>query len=61
MSIIDTPGLEAAVFIRLPRDTVVKGRGVDVDAEVDGVESNIIILRWSDAKPLMEAGSAELV
>jgi GINS complex subunit 4 len=61
MSMIDAPDLETAVFIRLLKDTVVAGRGVDSDADVDGRESDIMILRWSDAKPLVEAGSAELV
>lgn len=61
MSMIDAPDLEAAVFIRLLRDTVVEGRGVDSDDEVEGRESDIMILRWLDAKPLVKAGSAELV
>ncbi|KAL2023176.1 hypothetical protein VTK56DRAFT_3299 [Thermocarpiscus australiensis] len=61
ISMIDAPDLESAVFIRLLKDTFVKGRGVDEDGTLDMRESDIIILRWSDAKPLVEAGSAELV
>ncbi|KAK3695007.1 hypothetical protein B0T22DRAFT_497186 [Podospora appendiculata] len=61
ISMIDAPDLDAAVFIRLLEDTVVQGRGVDADGEMDGRESDIVILRWSDAKPLVEAGRAELV
>jgi GINS complex subunit 4 len=61
ISMIETPDLESAVFIRLLKDTVVEGRGVDADGAMDGRESDIVILRWSDAKPLVEAGSAELV
>ncbi|KAK3337020.1 hypothetical protein B0T19DRAFT_58418 [Cercophora scortea] len=61
ITMIDAPDLDAAVFIRLLEDTVVQGRGVDADGEMDGRESDIVILRWSDAKPLVEAGRAELV
>lgn len=61
ISMIETPDLESAVFIRLLKNTLVEGRGVDADGEVDGRESDILILRWSDAKPLVENGSAELV
>ncbi|KAK4128755.1 GINS complex, Sld5 component [Parathielavia appendiculata] len=61
ISMIETPDLESAVFIRLLKDTPVEGRGVDADGAMDGRESDIVILRWSDAKPLVEAGSAELV
>ncbi|KAK3394314.1 hypothetical protein B0H63DRAFT_42739 [Podospora didyma] len=60
-TMIDTPDLESAVFIRLLIDTVVEGRGVDADGEMNGKVDDIVILRWSDAKPLVDAGSAELV
>lgn len=58
---IETPDLETAVFIRLLKDTMVEGRGVDTDGAMVMRESDIVILRWADAKPLVEAGSAELV
>jgi GINS complex subunit 4 len=58
---IDGPDLDAGVFIRLLKDTVVTGRGTDDDGEVDGKDGDILILRWSDAKPLVEKRSAELV
>ena len=61
ITMIDTPDTESAVFIRLLRDTLVEGRGVDADGAMNGVESDILILRWSDAKPLVESGAAELV
>ncbi len=61
INMIDSPDLETAVFIRLLRDTQVEGRGVDADGAMEGRESDIVILRWNDAKPLVEAGSAELV
>jgi GINS complex subunit 4 len=61
ISMIETPDLESAVFIRLLKDTPVEGRGVDEDTALDMSESDILILRWSDAKPLVEKGSAELV
>jgi GINS complex subunit 4 len=61
ISMIETPDLECAVFIRLLKDTFVEGRGVDSDGSLDMRESDIVILRWADAKPLVEVGSAELV
>ncbi|KAK3310048.1 uncharacterized protein B0T15DRAFT_386130 [Chaetomium strumarium] len=61
LNMIDAPDLESAVFIRLLKNAVVKGRGVDADDVFDARESDIVILRWADAKPLVEAGSAELV
>ncbi|KAK2073090.1 hypothetical protein P8C59_007397 [Phyllachora maydis] len=60
-SMVDAPDLDAAVFIRLLEDAVVEGRGVDADGAMDGRENDIVILRWSDAKPLVAAGRAELV
>ena len=61
INMVEAPDLDAAVFIRLLKDIFVEGRGVDSDVTMDGRESDIVILRWSDAKPLVEAGSAELV
>ncbi|KAK0731734.1 hypothetical protein B0H67DRAFT_474469 [Lasiosphaeris hirsuta] len=61
ISMIDTPDLESAVFIRLLRDTLVEGRGVDSDGRLEMEESDIVILRWADAKPLVQLGNAELV
>ena len=58
---IDTPDLETAVFIRLLKDCIVEGHGTDADGAMEGQDGDIIILRWSDAKPLVEAGNAELV
>ncbi len=61
ISMIETPDLDSAVFIRLLKNTFVTARGVDEDDAANMRESDILILRWSDAKPLVEAGSAELV
>ncbi len=61
ISMIDAPDLDTAVFIRLLRDSLVEGHGTDADGGMDGKEGDILILRWSDAKPLVDAGSAELV
>ena len=61
ISMIDTPDLDTAVFIRLLRDCLVQGRGIDEDGSMDGKNGDILILRWSDAKPLVDAGDAELV
>ncbi len=58
---IDAPDLDTAVFIRLLRDSLVEGRGTDADGGIEGKDGDILILRWSDAKPLIDADSAELV
>ena len=61
ISMIDAPDLDTAVFIRLLCDTEVEGRGTDVDGRMDGKNGDVVILRWSGAKPLVESGRAELV
>ncbi|ROW11505.1 hypothetical protein VMCG_01208 [Cytospora schulzeri] len=61
ISMIDTPDLDTAVFIRLLRDCLVEGRGIDEDGSMNGKNGDILILRWSDAKPLVDAADAELV
>ena len=62
VTMIEIPDLESAVFIRLLRDDVaVSARGVDADDDARMRESDIVILRWADAKPLVDAGNAELV
>jgi GINS complex subunit 4 len=61
ISMIDTPDLEKAVFIRLLSDALVEGRGVHADGAMDGKDGDILILRWADAKPLIKAGTAELI
>lgn len=61
ISMIDTPDLDSAVFVRMLRERDVHGHGVDVDEIVKGEDGDVLILRWSDAKPLVEAGDAELV
>lgn len=58
---IDAPDLDTAVFVRLLRDTTVESKGVDADGALDVKDGSILILRWSDAKPLVEIGDAELV
>lgn len=61
ISMIDTPDLDSAVFIRILQDTVVEGHGTDEDGGMNGSIGDIAIIRWSDAKSLVETGSAELV
>ncbi|KAI0484800.1 hypothetical protein GGR56DRAFT_662747 [Xylariaceae sp. FL0804] len=61
VSMVDAPDLEAAVFVRLLRNTLVEGRGTDADGAMDGRSGDIVILRWSDAKPLVDTGKAEVV
>jgi GINS complex subunit 4 len=58
---VDTPDLDTAVFVRLLRDTMVESKGVDADGALEGKDGAILILRWSDAKPMLEKGDAELV
>ncbi|KAF6844396.1 DNA replication complex gins protein sld5 [Colletotrichum musicola] len=61
ISMIDGPDLDTAVFIRLLSDRAVEGKGTDQDGVVYGKVGDILILRWSSAKPVVEAGDAELV
>jgi len=61
ISMIDTPDVDTAVFIRLLRDSLVEGRGIDADGVMEGKDGDIFILRWSDAKPLVDVGKAELI
>ena len=61
ISMIDSPDLDTAVFIRLLKDSVVEGRGTDADGAMEGKDGDILILRWTDARSLVESGSAELV
>jgi GINS complex subunit 4 len=58
---IDSPDLDTAVFIRILRDAVVEGKGTDSDGAMAGKMGDILILRWSSAKHLVESGDAELV
>ncbi|KAL2271218.1 hypothetical protein VTJ83DRAFT_589 [Remersonia thermophila] len=61
INMVEAPDLDSAVFVRLLRDTLVTAKGVEDDDAVTVKADDILILRWSDAKPLVEAGSAELV
>ena len=61
ISMIDGPDLDSAVFVRLLRDGAVRGHGIDIDEIAHGRDGDVLILRWSDAKPLVDAGDAELV
>ncbi|KAK2023588.1 GINS complex, Sld5 component [Colletotrichum zoysiae] len=61
ISMIDGPDLDTAVFIRLLRDVDVEGKGTDSDGSLPGRAGDILILRWSSAKPVVDAGNAELV
>ncbi|PFH61230.1 hypothetical protein XA68_17928 [Ophiocordyceps unilateralis] len=61
VSMIDAPDLDTAVFIRMLRDCDVHGKGSDADNTVPAETGDVLILRWSSAKPLVESGDAELV
>ncbi|KAH6690743.1 DNA replication complex GINS protein SLD5 [Plectosphaerella plurivora] len=60
VSMVDAPDPDSAVFVRMLRDTEVEGRGTDSDDSVTAKEGDILILRWSSAKPIVDAGDAEL-
>ncbi|KAL7961574.1 hypothetical protein V8C34DRAFT_272968 [Trichoderma compactum] len=61
VSMIDSPDLDTAVFLRLLRDKDVFGRGTDVDTILPAANGDVLIMRWSSAKALVEDGDAELV
>jgi GINS complex subunit 4 len=61
ISMIDSPDLDTAVFIRMLKDGDVHGEGTDADVTLPAENGDILILRWSSAKHLVEAGDAELV
>ncbi|KJZ78406.1 DNA replication complex GINS protein SLD5 [Hirsutella minnesotensis 3608] len=61
VSMIDAPDPDTAVFVRLLRDRDVHGKGTDADNTVPAETGDVLILRWSSAKPLVDDGDAELV
>lgn len=58
---IDTPDLDTAVFIRMLNGRDVHGNGTDADVTLTAEEGDVLILRWSNARDLVEDGDAELV
>lgn len=58
---IDAPDLDTAVFVRMLRDRDVHGRGTDADNTLPAESGDVLILRWSSAKAMVEDGDAELV
>lgn len=58
---IDAPDLDAAVFIRMLKERDVHGNGTDADVTLTAEEGDVLILRWSNARELVEDGDAELV
>ncbi|RDA91770.1 hypothetical protein CP533_4761 [Ophiocordyceps camponoti-saundersi (nom. inval.)] len=61
VSMIEEPDLNAAVFIRMLRDREVFGKGTDADNELPAKIGDVLVLRWSSAKPFVQRGDAELV
>jgi GINS complex subunit 4 len=61
LHMIDSPDLDTAVFVRMLRDAMVEGKGTDSDGNMDARHGDVLILRWSSAKSLVESGVAELV
>ena len=58
---IDAPDLDAAVFVRMLRDKDVHGRGTDADNTLPSSIGDVLIMRWSSARDLVDDGIAELV
>lgn len=61
ISMIDSPDLDTAVFVRMLRDKDVYGRGTDRDNTLPTSNGDVLILRWSSAKQLVLDMDAELV
>ncbi|KAG7421560.1 hypothetical protein DER46DRAFT_31483 [Fusarium sp. MPI-SDFR-AT-0072] len=61
ISMIDSPDLDTAVFIRMLRDKDVYGKGTDDDITLPAKNGDVLILRWSSAKHMVDVGDAELV
>lgn len=58
---IDSPDLDTAVFVRMLQDRDVYGLGTDRDNTLPAENGDILIMRWSSAKPIVDDGDAELV
>ncbi|GKT99703.1 dna replication complex gins protein sld5 [Fusarium langsethiae] len=61
ISMIDSPDLDTAVFIRMLRDKDVYGKGTDADITLPAENGDVLIIRWSSAKHMVDVGDAELV
>ncbi|EMT61872.1 GINS complex subunit [Fusarium odoratissimum] len=61
ISMIDSPDLDTAVFVRMLRDKDVYGKGTDDDITLPAKNGDVLILRWSSAKHMVDVGDAELV
>jgi len=61
VSMIDSPDLDTAVFVRMLQDRDVYGLGTDRDNTLPAENGDILIMRWSSAKPIVDDGDAELV
>ncbi|KFA70432.1 hypothetical protein S40285_00591 [Stachybotrys chlorohalonatus IBT 40285] len=61
VNMVDAPDLDTTVFIRMLCDRDVQGKGTDADVTLSAATGDILILRWSSAKPLVDIGDAELV
>ncbi|TWU74460.1 GINS complex subunit [Metarhizium rileyi] len=61
ITMIDAPDLDTAVFIRMLKGRDVQGDGTDADVTLPAEEGDVLILRWSSARALVQDGDAELV
>lgn len=59
---IDAPDEDATVFVRvLVKTARVMGLGTDADNAIDAEEGDVLVLRWSSARGLVQDGTLELV
>lgn len=61
VSMVDAPEPDTPVFVRLLHDRHVHGKGTDADNTLPAETGDVLILRWSSAKPLVDDADAELV
>lgn len=58
---IETPDLDQTVFTRALRDTEEPVRVEGTDTYFEMRRGDVVVVRWSAVKPLVEGGAAELI
>lgn len=61
ISMVDTPELDTAVFIRALKDCNVETQEGNAEDMVEALAGEVLIARWADVKTLVLRGDAELV
>lgn len=61
VTMVEAPDQDTPVFVRLLRDRHVHAKGTDTDNTLPAQTGDVLILRWSSAKPLVDDADAELV